>query len=119
MFTTIQGQEIEGEVIKKYEHTMIVLSKDGGTHLCKIVGRGQPIQIASLFDRNLDARYRRSRKPIACSLVYPDGSKKEFVSYKHAADHYGLKRDTIAKYVNSGNTISRGQFKGCRFERGV
>lgn len=113
MYETISGEKITGMIIYRYKRIMTVAGDDGKNYVCWLVGVPDP-EIS--FSRvPLTKNYEESW--VTCRAIYPNGTIKDFLSMRGAADHFRTHQSVVSNAINSGKCISRGRLKGMRFER--
>lgn len=120
MFTTIYGEKVNGTVTVRRGRTMTVVDVDGHTHLCWLVGDSNPVRAVSFIS---DKRFTKNKernnnnKTYLCRIIYPDGTTKDYPTLSSAAYDLDTSRTSVRGFVSRSSVISRGKFRGCRFER--
>ena len=123
MYQTIDGRLVEGEVINRYSRTMIVLTADGGTVVCKLQGPPEPK--INTFNVSQEKRvelnhYKRSsygKEQVAIRVLFPDGKHEDYHAIRGCANAIGFDKSEIARLIESGNPVQVGPLKGTTFHR--
>lgn len=86
MYTTIQGEPIDGTIFKTYENTMIVELPDGTKHLCN-----KPEGVKK------EKKYSNNRHyPVSIELM--NGEEKRFDSLSEAGRKFNVYKSSIKNW---------------------
>lgn len=115
MYETIDGKMIDGKVIARYEKTMVVLSTDGYTHLCKLVGEPVKRERRFIINEKKSGKNEKFLGKKKIRVVYPEGEYEDFPSMQIAGECFKVSRHAVSKYCNAERKIRHGRFKGYQF----
>lgn len=109
-FITVNNHLVKGEIFKEkeYENIMIIIDKYNQKHVVK---KQRPTKI----DRSKNIRQENSQSKI--KVHFKDGTNKVYKNAGEVAKEFGGSKAVVYQSARLSKTVTKGVFKGLRFEK--
>jgi len=111
MYTTIDGEPIDGTVVSRRQKTMTV-ENENGRFLCWLQGEPEVINHCPTLPAK---RAKAGRESMAVRAIAPDGSFEDYSSITSAASDLHVSASVIQKNFKNETVVSKEIVKGYQF----